>query len=702
MTPKNGNPQSKAPPLRMRFTQELVDKLTYKEVLRKLPRTAAPAPGAAPPENGNVPATGGGATPPDTPSSTPSVTQPDAPADTPPGGAAKTAADPSDDASAARAAPPAEPTSVRVWDALNPGFGLRLFSNGKRQYFVAGRVRRAGSPGADGKRGDTQRYITLKPPSDAFSLKDARSAAAHKLLDLREGKDCSARGRKAEAAAQAELDEQQQAVNRAFEITLAEVYGVFRESNSPGSRKKRRPATLHFYDYIVGHYLYAMTDKPVATITKETCRVLFLALSNGTFVPPPLQPGAQARTKRLGTEPEVHGGPTTANAVMRVLRSLLTYARRMLEDSQGNCPILGINPVVAMHRLDPPNPARPREGRIPRERLRAVWHGLEAVRVRARHAVSRTAASLEEFRLLSGMRPRESACLTWREVDFAREWVELPGQRTKNHRAHKMPMNAPMHKVLMDRRAVYLAAHPECTEPPPDHWVFESTRSKSGHVENSTGTQKLVKALAGVHVMEQDLRRTFIDLATEARVDFPERQRLLNHKGGVLQTHYANSYDALVDPMRRIGAYFEAFEAAAPDDKDAPTIEARLGWPKNKPRLSETHLEAWLSLSVADLVSLVWEKPCAQIARDFGLNANTVRQRCKRLGIPVPGRGYWRKVAVGLIDKKPPPVLPQQRAMDPGRLTPPSPPSPPSPSSSSSSSSSSSPSLPSESLAGPA
>ena len=690
MTPKISNPQSKAPPLRMRFTQELVDKLTYKEVVRNLPRTAAPAPRAAAPEDGNALATGRGATPPDTPSETPPDEPLDASADTAPRGPNDTAGDPSDDASAERAAPPAEPTSVRVWDALTPGFGLRLFRNGKRQYFVAGRVRRAAPRGADGKQRDTQRYITIEPTSDPFPLKDARSVAKQVLLDLRAGKDRSARGRKAEAAAQAERDKQQQATNRAFEITLAEVYREFRESKNPGTKEKRRPATLHFYDYVFSHYLYAIADRPVATITKETCRVLFLALSNGTFVPPPLPPGARARPKRRGTEPavpEVHGGPTTANAVMRALRSLLTYARVMLEDSQGNCPILGINPVVAMHRLEPPNPVRARKGRIPRERLRAVWHGLEALRVRARHAASRAAASLEEFRLLSGMRPTESACLTWREVDFTRECVELPGQRTKNHRDHKLPMNAPMHKVLMDRRAVYLAAHPECTEPPPDHWVFESSRSKSGHVVSSSATQELVKALAGVHVMEQDLRRTFIDLATEAGIDILERQRLLNHKGGVLQTHYANNDAALVDPMRRIGAFFEAFEAAAPDAKDAPTTEAHLGWPKNKPRPSEPHLEAWFSLSVADLASLVWEKPCTQVARDFGLHAKSVTQRCKRLGIPVPGRGYWRKVALGLIDKKSPPVLPQQRAMDAGRLAPPSP---------------SSPSSPSEPLAGPA
>ncbi len=54
-----------------------------------------------------------------------------------------------------------------------------------------------------------------------------------------------------------------------------------------------------------------------------------------------------------------------------------------------------------------------------------------------------------------------------------------------------------------------------------------------------------------------------------------------------------------------------------------------------------------LALSREELYELVWSKPMVELAKDFGLSDVAVAKRCRKLGVPVPGRGYWARVAAG-------------------------------------------------------
>jgi hypothetical protein len=49
-----------------------------------------------------------------------------------------------------------------------------------------------------------------------------------------------------------------------------------------------------------------------------------------------------------------------------------------------------------------------------------------------------------------------------------------------------------------------------------------------------------------------------------------------------------------------------------------------------------------LTLSREDLYELVWSKPMTELAQDFALSDVALAKRCRKLGVPVPGRGYWR------------------------------------------------------------
>lgn len=47
------------------------------------------------------------------------------------------------------------------------------------------------------------------------------------------------------------------------------------------------------------------------------------------------------------------------------------------------------------------------------------------------------------------------------------------------------------------------------------------------------------------------------------------------------------------------------------------------------------------------LLDLVWTYPTSKVAKILGVSDVAVGKRCKKLGVPKPPRGYWRKVETG-------------------------------------------------------
>lgn len=55
-----------------------------------------------------------------------------------------------------------------------------------------------------------------------------------------------------------------------------------------------------------------------------------------------------------------------------------------------------------------------------------------------------------------------------------------------------------------------------------------------------------------------------------------------------------------------------------------------------------------------DLYGLVWSKPMRQVAKTFGVSDVALAKICRRLGVPVPGRGHWARVTAGQRVKRRP------------------------------------------------
>jgi hypothetical protein len=65
-----------------------------------------------------------------------------------------------------------------------------------------------------------------------------------------------------------------------------------------------------------------------------------------------------------------------------------------------------------------------------------------------------------------------------------------------------------------------------------------------------------------------------------------------------------------------------------------------------------------LTLSHEDLYELAWSKPMSELAKDFGISDVALAKRCRKLGVPVPGRGYWARVDAGQKPHRP--ILPKR------------------------------------------
>jgi hypothetical protein len=53
-----------------------------------------------------------------------------------------------------------------------------------------------------------------------------------------------------------------------------------------------------------------------------------------------------------------------------------------------------------------------------------------------------------------------------------------------------------------------------------------------------------------------------------------------------------------------------------------------------------------------DLYRAVWSKPMMKLAEEFGISGRGLAKLCERLKVPVPPRGYWRKISLGQLIKK--------------------------------------------------
>lgn len=395
---------------------------------------------------------------------------------------------------------PTDKDQVFYWDSETKGFGVRVTANGARSYIVQRPV-----------HGKTRRF-TLGPHG-VLTCDEARKRAMEKLLEMMDGINPQEEKRK--KVAQTE--------------TLREVMEDYIEHKRT-KHGPLRPASKADLRKCVVVTFADWADKPVASITRDACLKRFRELSKKA--------------------------PTQSNMAFRNLRALLNWAREKNATGDGEYPILPINPVSQMFKqggMAKWNPEKARDGRIPKDKIGAAWLLLQQCADPERNRRSTSiAADLVMFLILTGTRINEASTLTWDRVklDGDLPTFYLPSEVTKNHNEMTYPITKALHALLTRRHVERIKG---------SNYVFPAVRGDSGYMKDPRAMWEKVSEVAGLHLSNHDMRRTFDDVAQIVGIDGDTRRQLENHlaSNDVHGRHYANNPDpaSLLSALEAISAW---------------------------------------------------------------------------------------------------------------------------------------------------
>ena len=173
----------------------------------------------------------------------------------------------------------------------------------------------------------------------------------------------------------------------------------------------------------------------------------------------------------------------------------------------------------------------PRDRVLSDDELRALWCGLDAR--------PGAAADALRLRLLLGQRGSETAGMRWDEIDLEAAAWALPPTRTKNKRAHVVPLPSMALALLTRRRGDVAADEPR---------VFPGlTLTCDAH--------KALSVLHGGGYEWKDLRRTVATRLAGLGFDETTIGRVLNHARATVTAKHYNQHAYLDETRRALDAW---------------------------------------------------------------------------------------------------------------------------------------------------
>lgn len=219
-------------------------------------------------------------------------------------------------------------------------------------------------------------------------------------------------------------------------------------------------------------------------------------------------PGLGAKTKAADVkrcdviqlvEEKAATAPIAANRLLSAIRRMFNWGLRR--------DLVPANPCAL---VQPPTIEQARDRTLGEDEIRTLWNSLPAQRM--------TESTRNALRvvLLTAQRPGEVCAMKWSELDLARNWWELSRQKTKNVRAHRVPLT-PMVLELLE------------TQPKGDPWVFPSLNDQPLKPSTLSHAVRRNKSLGLKQWTPHDLRRTAASHMAAAGVDRFTIERVLNH-----------------------------------------------------------------------------------------------------------------------------------------------------------------------------
>jgi integrase len=199
------------------------------------------------------------------------------------------------------------------------------------------------------------------------------------------------------------------------------------------------------------------------------------------------------------------GSPVAANRTLSVIRKLFGWAL--------DRDIISMTPVAGVR---PPTVEISRDRVLSDAELALVWRGADQL--------GGSYGALVKLLMLCGQRRDEVAALPWSEIDLSEKMWRLPAARTKNGKAHDVPLSEPVVAILQ--------ALPRIG----DTFVLTTngTAPASNYGKNKRRLDAAITAINGgpiPHWTLHDLRRSAASGMARLGVNLPVIERILNHSG---------------------------------------------------------------------------------------------------------------------------------------------------------------------------
>lgn len=194
------------------------------------------------------------------------------------------------------------------------------------------------------------------------------------------------------------------------------------------------------------------------------------------------------------------GAPIQANRVHEIARRIFSWAAQAGEAG------IKVNPAAGIEK---PAKENQREKVLTDDEIRAVWKAMEAQ--------TQLMGAMFKLRLITAQRGGEISHMRWPDIDG--DWWTIPGEYSKNGRAHRVPLSPLALSILDEIQSV--------TDK--QEWVFLSPSLK-GPITSIWKATAGIRNRSGVAFRPHDLRRTASSLMTgRLGVTRFDVKKILNH-----------------------------------------------------------------------------------------------------------------------------------------------------------------------------
>jgi integrase len=204
------------------------------------------------------------------------------------------------------------------------------------------------------------------------------------------------------------------------------------------------------------------------------------------------------------------GAGIMANRTTALLSKLFKFA---LDDE-----LIDASPAV---RITRPAAEQKRDRVLTEDEIRTLWKSFDAL--------SPEMGAFYRLRLLTAQRGGEVSSMRWQDVDLTAGWWTIPAERSKNGLAHRVPLSAPVLRLLA---SLYATARAEAI------YVLEGARGR--RQQSEAAATFTVEDFRG-----HDLRRTAASLMAGSGTPRLTIGKILNHvERDITAVYDRHSYDA--------------------------------------------------------------------------------------------------------------------------------------------------------------